>query len=836
MFFKKSGALEESKKLGQGEVHVANYIPQAVHVTPDVVKLRENGDLCATWRLHGIPFETASPEQISSAKRELVNFLHGVRGSEISEPSALWVHRVRRRFADRLQGRFPSSFAEKLNAKYYDKLAEQSMLKNELYFTLLLRPTATAGGALKKMRTRSAASLNAFDTEVLDRFTSMTQQVESSMRKYGGERLTCKDRAMASGETRASSDMLAFYRFLLTGLYEPVDLEPSPIYNYLCDARIFAGDTSGVVQTQQLARRGFVGYLDFLDYPEVSEPGMNNCLFYGDYEFIETQSFSFMSKRDGLRAVELQRNRLVSGGEGSPQQIEDMQSALEDVRNGRVYMGEYHYSLGIMGSSVERVRKDMANARTALQEDVGYKVATIDVIPECAHFAQLPGNWKWRPRVATITSRNFACMSPMHNFDLGKREGNPWGEAVAILPTPAKHPYYLNLHQMVLGRNRLGERDPGNTFICGMTGTGKSVLVGFLLTLLTKVLGLRILFFDKDRGAEVLIRALGGRYRQLQRGQPTGFNPFQWEPTESTVKFVEQLVMQCARRSSDESLPIELENEITKAVRRVFAQPDKSSRRISAILQHVGENSAVGERLGKWCRTATRKGSNAWVLDNAQDTTDFSGHSIFAFDYTEFLEDEEVGPIILSYILEAADTLIDGKPFVYVMEEFAKMVAAKSQTLVEFARDKQTTIRKLNGAGVFVTQSPSQVNHYPIGSTLREQCVTQIFLPNPGADYSDYVAGFKLTETEFDTIKNLAPDSRCFLVKQGERSTVCTLNLYGFADELEILTGTPESVELCDQIRKELRTDDPDIWIPVFLEHLKVQKRASQQALQRVMA
>ncbi|MFX7858338.1 hypothetical protein ABTK38_21810, partial [Acinetobacter baumannii] len=85
----------------------------------------------------------------------------------------------------------------------------------------------------------------------------------------------------------------------------------------------------------------------------------------------------FMSKRDGLKAIELQRNRLVSGGEGSPQQIQDMENALEDVRNGRVYMGEYHYSLGIIGSTIDQVRKDMANARTALQEDVGYKVATV---------------------------------------------------------------------------------------------------------------------------------------------------------------------------------------------------------------------------------------------------------------------------------------------------------------------------------------------------------------------------------------------------------------------------------------------------------------------------
>jgi len=836
MFFKKSGDLNESKALGKGEVHVAHFIPMGVHMAPNVIKLRDNGDVCATWRLHGIPFETASPEQIGSAKRELVNFLHGVRGSEISEPCSLWIHRVRRRFSDRLKGRFPSSFGQRLNDKYYDQLGEQPMLKNELYFTLILRPTITANGALKKMRTRSADSLNEFDTEVLERFASLTQQVEASLRKYGGERLGCHERTLPSGEKRTSSDMLSFYRYLLTGIYETVDIEPSAIYNYLCDARLFAGDNNGVVQVQHLQRRGFVGYLDFLDYPEVSEPGMNNCLFYGDYEFVETQSFSFMSKRDGLKAIQLQRNRLVSGGEGSPQQIADMENAEEDVRNGRVFMGEYHYSLGISGHSVDQVRKDMAYARTALQEDAGYKVATVDVVPECAHFAQLPGSWKWRPRVASITSRNLASMSPMHNFDLGKRAGNPWGEAVAILQTPARQPYYLNLHQMVLGRDRFGEKDPGNTFICGMIGTGKSVLLGFILTMLTKVLGLRILFFDKDRGAEILIRALGGRYRQLQRGQPTGFNPFQWEPTESNINFTEQLVMQCARRSPDEALAIEVENEIIKAVRRVFAQPEKATRRISAILQHVGENSAVGERLAKWCRTATRKGSNAWVLDNAQDTTDFSAGAIFGFDYTEFLEDQEIGPIILSYILEAANTLIDGKPFVYVMEEFAKMVQARSQTLVEFARDKQTTIRKLNGAGVFVTQSPSQVNEYPIGTTLREQCVTQIYLPNPGASFADYVERFGLTEAEFDTIKNLAPDSRRFLVKQGERSTVCTLNLYGLADELEILTGTPESVELCERVRTELQTDDPDVWVPTFLERLKVQKHASKQALQRAMA
>ena len=35
----------------------------------------------------------------------------------------------------------------------------------------------------------------------------------------------------------------------------------------------------------------------------------------------------------------------------------------------------------------------------------------------------------------------------------------------------------------------------------------------------------RIAYFDKDRGAEPFIRAIGGRYDVISPGEPTGFNP-----------------------------------------------------------------------------------------------------------------------------------------------------------------------------------------------------------------------------------------------------------------------------------------------------------------------
>ena len=45
--------------------------------------------------------------------------------------------------------------------------------------------------------------------------------------------------------------------------------------------------------------------------------------------------------------------------------------------------------------------------------------------------------------------------------------------------------------------------------------------------------------FDKDRGLELLVRALGGTYLPLRNGRATGFNPLQLEPTPANTEFLE---------------------------------------------------------------------------------------------------------------------------------------------------------------------------------------------------------------------------------------------------------------------------------------------------------
>ena len=77
---------------------------------------------------------------------------------------------------------------------------------------------------------------------------------------------------------------------------------------------------------------------------------------------------------------------------------------------------------------------------------MGVDISTSDLALEAAFWAQLPGNFAHRPRKAPITSRNFAAMVSFHNYPCGRASGNHWGDALALLMTSSRSPYYFSLH------------------------------------------------------------------------------------------------------------------------------------------------------------------------------------------------------------------------------------------------------------------------------------------------------------------------------------------------------------------------------------------------------
>jgi type IV secretion system protein VirB4 len=78
------------------------------------------------------------------------------------------------------------------------------------------------------------------------------------------------------------------------------------------------------------------------------------------------------------------------------------------------------------------------------------------------------------------------------------------------LQTTNGQPYYFNFHATHPGENSLGEKAIANTMVIGKSGTGKTALINFLLSQVQKLKpSPTIFFFDKDRGAEIFVRACG---------------------------------------------------------------------------------------------------------------------------------------------------------------------------------------------------------------------------------------------------------------------------------------------------------------------------------------
>jgi type IV secretion system protein VirB4 len=799
-------------KQARAENPIARFVPLSSLVSPYDVITR-GGDYLRVWSLDGVPFECADEHLIAERHESLCSLLRNLAGGQW----AVWTHRLHRVVRDELEHPREPGFARDLSVAYQARLEQHRMMSNELYLTLVYRPNVSRVSRALQSRQRSREAIAAVQAEALTVMEERSALVARVLRGFGPELLGVREE-----RGRRYSEVAEFLGYLVNGCWRPVPATPGPLYRTLPTTRLsFGGDK---LELRQGETRRYAALVDIKEYADAVQPGILNALLYEASEFIETQSFSILPRREAMRALELQRDQLIASDDVVASQVAEMDVALNELGDGQFCMGEYHYSLVVFGDDVADAGQSAAQATGAVGESSSLQMSPVDLVADAAWFAQMPGNWQWRPRDAKLSSRAFAALASGHNFARGKRDGNPWGEALALLRTPSGQPFYLNLHVSPEGEDSVDKKLPGNTLIIGSTGVGKTTLEMFLLTLTRKWdPAPRLVLFDLDRGCEIAMRALGGRYFTLEAGKPTGCNPLQREATPARLQFWEQLIRTCIETPTLPLMPAD-ERAISDAVKAVAMMP-AHLRRFSTVRQNLpktGENSLY-ERLGRWCQG----GALGWVFDMADDRLgELSDVSVIGFDTTEFLELPEVRTPVMLYLLHVMNELVNGERLIYVISEFWK--ALDHPVFSDFAKQKQKTIRKQNGLGIFDTQSPSDVLRHPIGRTMVEQSVTKIFLANPEAVREEYVEGFGLCEAEYDIVRSLgAQGGRRFLVKQGHASAICELDLAGLDDFITVLSATTDNVALLDDIR-ERHGNDPFQWLPLLLR--EVQDRKSRNS------
>jgi type IV secretion system protein VirB4 len=322
----------------------------------------------------------------------------------------------------------------------------------------------------------------------------------------------------------------------------------------------------------------------------------------------------------------------------------------------------------------------------------------------------------------------------------------------------------------------------------------------------------RTILFDKDRGSEIFVRAIGGRYSTLRAGEPSGFNPLQLEDSEAARSFLRIWAAQLVATPGTPLAPEDYQL-IAEAVDANFAQ-QRTYRRIRYFRELLGGAARPSQgdlltRLAPWCGT----GERAWVFDNAEDQLDDAAR-IVGFDITEVLNDPAVRTPVMMYAFHRIEERLDGQPVMILIDEGWK--ALDDEVFAARIRDWMKTLRKRGAILGFGTQNARDALDSRIAAAVVEQAATQIFMPNPKAQAADYCAGFGLTSHELAIIRSLSAQSRCFLVKQGVESAVVRLDLSNAPDILTMLSGRESSVRRLDDIRIR-RGDRVEDWWPELI-------------------
>ncbi|MFT3719000.1 VirB4 family type IV secretion/conjugal transfer ATPase [Pseudorhodoferax sp.] len=779
------------------EVRAGTRLPYRRQHDDGTVELRD-GAVMRVIRVPGLPFETDDADALDhhQAVRELL------LRSAVDARFVVYHHILRLRTAVAIEGIFESPFAEALDERRRAHLARQPLYANEQFITVLRRPARGKTGWAERLlrRLRAPEDQQADARRELD---AATTALLSGLAPYGATLLGVDDAAGGVRLARPLELLSALYNGELRPVALP-DAAPSAagtaratrqadVGHHLPYARVSFG--LNAIETAGAGTRSFAALLSLKDYPAATRPGILDALLRLPHEITLSESFAPAERQVARERIDLALRRLKVADADAASERLDMLAAKDALSAGATAFGDHHLTLLVRAATPGALDAAAAEVAAAMA-DAGVVAVREDTQLEPAFWGQFPGNEALLVRRALVSSANAAGFLSLHGFAGGRAAGNHWGPAVTVFETTSGTPYYFNFHA----------GDLGHFTVIGPSGSGKTVVLNFLTAQAGKFAP-RVVFFDKDRGAEIFLRALGGHYARIARGQRTGFNPLALPGTAEDRAFLCRWFAVLLAADGAEELAT-----IADAVDACFDGTPALRR-----LRHFRELLAGGRRpsagdLAARLSPYVDGGEHAWLFDNARDALDFE-RMVMGFDMTTLLDQPRLRTPVMMYLFHRIDEHLRGEPTLILIDEGWK--ALDDPEFAARIRDWLKTLRKRNAIVGFATQSARDALDSSIAPALVEQTATMIFMPNAKARAEDYCGGFGLSAHEHALIRALPASSRCFLVRHAQQSVVARLDLGGMDDLLMVLSGRESAVRRLDTIRARVG-DAPAAWYPLL--------------------
>jgi len=766
----------------------------------DTTLIDKDGHLIRIFQLSGIDHITKEQLELDIYKHRK-NSIFKTFNSNFAVYS--WI--VRKKTVEYPDGEFNNYFSSLVNEKYKVKMEERCLFHNVLYLALITK--APEGKLNKLVHWLNSFSHKADKLAREDFYKKMHENLEQVTHKFLSTFSDYQIRLLGIKQREnlpSVSEPLTFIDYLINGNNFNVLLGRQDACFNLPRYRPFFNARSGTIELRAMDNsKRFAAVLSLKSYADHTFAGLLDHVQKLPIEMIITQSFRFFDPQAAKTNVRNQRSDFAQAQDESVTQQAQLSETLDEVASGEAGQGLHHLTVVCLADTQEQLNRNVADIVAAFaKHDMVCIRETL--FCEMSFWAQLPGNFSYIGRGVPISTKNLAGFMSQHNSAIGKIFNNFWGPAVTILETMTGSPYYFNYHY----------KDVGNTLCIGGMGSGKTLILGFLLIQSLKFGGKRVVF-DKDRGLEILVRALGGNYEVLKPGISTGFNPCQLSDTPENRNFLTILfkkLLTIHGQSFDEN-DAEILN---KVIKRIFSLP-MHDRRFQHIAPFFGPKmkGSLRARFEEW----HSEGNHAWLFDNTDDRLNLAPN-ILGFELGKIFEHPECRTPALMYLTYRVSQALEGHRGGILADEVWR--ALEDDYFKKEINDYGRTPRKKNNFLCLATQSAEDIVNSPICRAFNESAACKLLFPNPQAKKETYVEGLGLSEREYELIKTLESEHHYFLLNygRGKESTVLRANLEGLEDEIAVISGREENVRLVDKICSEVG-NDPQIWLPIFHQRRK---------------
>ncbi|MDN4500154.1 conjugal transfer protein [Pseudomonas mosselii] len=595
------------------------------------------------------------------------------------------------------------------------------------------------------------------------------------------------------------------------------------------------------------ANRGGVRYattFDLRGYPRKTKAGMWNEAIEQPYDFTLVQTFVLLD-RVAAKTKFLKQGADLGSIEGETKQVRSLDKASQRITEGELAFGSYHAALVVYGDTPKEAVANGSKMESVFAvRNANFVRSTVTNV--YSYYALFPGFTNAVYPMVKSTE-NLACGFSLHNTPTGKAKGNPIGDGTALMPvaTDTMSLFLLNAHDSPSGQNNLGEQLPGHIAVTGQTGAGKTTLEAIMLTFMSRWDNM-LFGLDYNHSLQNLALTLGTHYYTIKPGVNTGINPFQLPDSPNLRQLLFDTVVTCAGGADDKE-----EKEIHKAIEAVMGSREVKHRGMSLLIQglpDVGGN-CLRTRLAKWCRLTpdgSGIGHNAWVLDSPVNKFDPTQYRRLMFDCTAVLKKTyvdkhpEVMEVLLNLLFYLKQLMHESEPGALLVNFIAEYwVPLSFESTAERIKEILKAGRTRGEILMMDTQSPEDAIATKYAPAVIQQVITSIWLPNDKADAEGY-AKFGITGKLFEELKKMRALSREMLVLQGGQAVKLKLDLGAKQADgsesklkywLPLLSSDSRNLAVAEATRRSLGTDDPAVWVPVFLERwaeLQAAKREAQ--------